>query len=115
MTMRLSPNWVAVAWLVACSSSCFTATLQPRITLEGRQFDITKAASVRVGLSEASVRSLLGAPLESTVDGPIVVWRYYERFTPRGCNPPTLSQEMRVTFRDRVVTSSESTPPAKWP
>ncbi len=85
--------------------------LQPRTTLDGRPFDVTKAELVRPGLTERQVRDLLGDPWQTLPQGHERVWRYYERFTPRGCDPPTLSQEFRVRFLNGVVVSSEAARP----
>jgi hypothetical protein len=86
--------------------------LQPRTTLDGKPFDAAKAHDIHAGLTEADVRSLLGEPFEVEADARVTRWRYYERFTPRGCDPPTVTQEFRVSFVAGVVVSSEpATPP----
>jgi hypothetical protein len=85
------------------------------MTYEGREFDISKAQFIQAGLNELAVREILGEPLESRSDGSSTLWRYYERFSPRGCNPPMLSQELRISFRDGLVISTESVLPKKWP
>ena len=107
---------IGCAFLIAIvASNCRSMALAPRTTLEGRPFDIGKAEIIQEGLGEAAVRELLGEPLEATSDGASTQWRYYERFTPRGCNPPTLTQELRITFRDGLVVSRASVRPDKWP
>ena len=97
-----------------CAAACMYA-LQPRTTLEGVPFDAAKADSVRIGLTEAEVRQVLGEPFEVKAEAGHTHWRYYERFTPRGCNPPTLSQELRVSFVSGAVVSSQLTMPPAWP
>jgi len=64
-------------------------------------------------MTQTDVRAILGDPFESTEQGSQTQWRYYERFTPRGCNPPALSQQIRVTFQDGAVVSSETVAPKK--
>jgi outer membrane protein assembly factor BamE (lipoprotein component of BamABCDE complex) len=112
---RIGAGVALATWFSVGATGCFTASLQPRTTLEGRPFDVTKADAVHVGLSEPDVREILGDPLQITNDGQQTSWRYYERFTPRGCNPPILSQEIRITFRGGVVVSSEAVRPRTWP
>jgi outer membrane protein assembly factor BamE (lipoprotein component of BamABCDE complex) len=97
--------------LLICTTAC--VGLRPRTTLEGRPFDVANVQSIHPGLTEPDVRALLGEPYEVTVDGEHTVWRYYERFTPRGCdaNPPTISQEFRVRFAAGHVVSTEGASP----
>jgi len=90
---------------------CVTWALQPRTTLEGKPFDAAKADTVHQGQTEAEVREILGEPFDVAVDTGHTVWRYYERFTPRGCNPPIVSQEFRVTFIAGLVASREGSVP----
>jgi len=79
------------------------AALQPRTTLDGAPFQQEVVPSVKVGQTEADVRSLLGKPFQELTASDVTVWRYYERYTPRGCNPPMLTREFRVSFRGGVV------------
>ena len=97
--------------LLVCTTAC--VGLRPRTTLEGRPFDVANVQSIHPGLTEPDVRALLGEPYEATVDGEHTVWRYYERFTPRGCdaNPPTIAQEFRVRFAAGHVVSTEGASP----
>jgi hypothetical protein len=72
--------------------------------------------AIHGGLTESEVRQILGEPFEILAGREHTVWRYYERFTPRGCdpNPPTVSQEFRVRFLAGVVVPSEGAmPPPK--
>jgi len=98
---------LALLTVVTTSSAC--ASLRPRTTLEGQPFDASQVRAVRYGLPERDVRGLLGEPFEVLTDQQRTVWRYYERFTPRGCdpNPPVISQEFRVTFLAGRVVSTE--------
>jgi outer membrane protein assembly factor BamE (lipoprotein component of BamABCDE complex) len=98
---------LALLGVVAISSAC--VVLRARTTLKGRPFNASQVLTVRHGLAEPEVRGLLGEPLEVMTDGQHTVWRYYERFTPRGCdpNPPVISQEFRVTFLAGRVVSTE--------
>jgi outer membrane protein assembly factor BamE (lipoprotein component of BamABCDE complex) len=98
---------LALLAVVAISSAC--VGLRPRTTLEGKPFNASQVQTVRYGLAEPEVRGLLGDPFEVTTDAQHTVWRYYERFTPRGCdpNPPVMSQEFRVTFLAGRVESTE--------
>jgi outer membrane protein assembly factor BamE (lipoprotein component of BamABCDE complex) len=111
---RIARSGLIVISLLACESGCMAA-LKPRSTLEGRPFDIEGAKAIHDGQTESEVRAILGDPLQATSDGPQTVWRYYERFTPRGCSPPILWQELRVKFQAGVVVSSEAVTPKQWP
>jgi hypothetical protein len=97
--------------IVGMSAGC--GSLRPRTTLEGRPFNIAEVASVRAGLGEPEVQAILGEPFEVMAGQPGTVWRYYERFTPRGCDPhpPVISLEFRVTFVAGHVVSTEPTIP----
>jgi hypothetical protein len=83
--------------------------LRPRTTLEGSRFNAAEVGAIRLGLAEPDVRAIIGEPFEVTAGQQGTVWRYYERFTPRGCdpNPPVISQEFRVTFLAGRVVSTE--------
>jgi outer membrane protein assembly factor BamE (lipoprotein component of BamABCDE complex) len=105
-TIVLTRPILAGLVLVACCTACMSA-LQPRTTLEGRPFDTAKAEAVHAGQTEAEVRELLGEPFYMSTHATETEWRYYERFTPRGCDPPTVSQEFRVRFVDGIVVSPE--------
>ena len=98
---------LALLTVVTISSAC--VGLRPRTTLEGKPFNASQVQTVRYGLAELEVRELLGEPFEVMTDAQHTVWRYYERFTPRGCdrNPPVISQEFRVTFVGGRVESTE--------
>lgn len=89
--------------------------LHPHTTLEGQPFATERLADLREGQSPDEVRALMGAPLETTAAPEGTVWRYYERWNPRGCtsyvlgifphgHPPERTVEALVTFqRDAVV------------
>jgi outer membrane protein assembly factor BamE (lipoprotein component of BamABCDE complex) len=98
---------LAIVLVVAMSTGC--ATLRPRTTLEGRPFNVANVASVTAGLRESEVRALLGEPFEVLAGHPGLVWRYYERFTPRGCDPgpPVITQEFRVSLVGGRVVSTD--------
>jgi outer membrane protein assembly factor BamE (lipoprotein component of BamABCDE complex) len=102
---------LAALALVACTAACMS--LRPRTTLDGRPFNVIKVEAIHSGLTESDVREILGEPFEITADHEYSVWRYYERFTPRGCdpNPPTISREFRVRFLAGLVVSSEGAMP----
>jgi len=102
---------LATLAIIGTSMACFG--LRPRTTLEGNPFNVAEVGAVRPGLAEPEVRALLGEPFEVTTDEEGSVWRYYERFIPRGCdlNPPTISQEFRVEFvAGRVVSTQPNSP-----
>ena len=111
----MAKRTLAVLGLVACTTGCMTWALQPRTTLEGKSFDAAKVDTVRQGLTESEVRDILGEPFAVTVDSGHTVWRYYERFTPRGCNPPVVSREFRVAFVAGLVVSREGSLPSANP
>ncbi len=98
---------LAIVVVVEMSTGC--ASLRPRTTLEGRPFNVANVASVTAGLGESEVRALLGEPFEAMAGQSGLVWRYYERFTPRGCDPapPVITQEFRVTLVDGRVVSTD--------
>ena len=75
---------LALLTVVTASSACIG--LLPRTTLEGKPFNASQVQTVRYGLVEPDVRRLLGEPFEVMTDAQRTVWRYYERFTPRGCD-----------------------------
>jgi outer membrane protein assembly factor BamE (lipoprotein component of BamABCDE complex) len=105
---------LAVLVACACGAACMYG-LQPRATLQGMPFDAAKASSIHAGLTEAEVRRILGEPFEVKAEAGYTHWRYYERFTPRGCNPPTLSQELQLSFVAGAVVSSKLAMPPAWP
>jgi outer membrane protein assembly factor BamE (lipoprotein component of BamABCDE complex) len=103
MRARLALTWLAVLSCTACVG------LHPRTTLEGRRFAAERVGEVRAGQTEAEVRALLGAPHESLRSGEDDLWRYYERFEPRGCEHPRpiVTKEFRVRFKAGIVVGTE--------
>jgi outer membrane protein assembly factor BamE (lipoprotein component of BamABCDE complex) len=85
--------------------------LRPHTTLDGLAFPADRAASIRQGQTSDEVADILGEPFEyrDLGDG-TTVWRYFEEFHPRGCQPavfgialgerPTWRREVLVTLKD---------------
>ena len=98
---------VATVWVGAVSTGC--VALRPRTTLDGRFFPAARVIDIRAGQTESQVRALLGEPYEVLKSGENEVWRYYERFEPRGCDdpPPTITREFSVYFRNGSVVGTE--------
>ena len=89
--------------------------LHPHTTLDGQPFATERLADLREGQSPDEVRALMGAPFEATDAPDGTVWRYYERWNPRGCTSsflgifphgrlPERTVEAVVTFRQDAVT-----------
>jgi len=110
-TSGMVDRMLALLALVACTTACIS--LHARTTLDGRPFDVAKVEAIHGGMTESDVRQVLGEPFEVLADPEHTVWRYYERFTPRGCdpNPPTVSREFRVSFVAGLVVSSKGAMP----
>jgi outer membrane protein assembly factor BamE (lipoprotein component of BamABCDE complex) len=110
-TRILMARLLLTGLVVGCCTACMVS-LHPRTTLEGRPFDAGRAETIHAGQTEAQVREVLGEPFQLNGRPPDTVWRYYERFTPRGCGPvPTVIREFRVTFVNGVVVSPRSAAP----
>ena len=105
--------------LALASISCVQA-LHGHHTIEGRPFASDRVAEIRPGARSEVVRSVLGEPFEVSEQGGITVWRYFERFYPRGCTTKLLGislsslqpmqREAVIRFRDGVVADIQEQP-----
>lgn len=84
VTSRIRLTILATACAALALTAC-TASLHPRTTLAGRYFPVERVGEVHEGMLSAEVRRLLGEPLEAHESDGAVEWRYFERYSPRGC------------------------------
>jgi outer membrane protein assembly factor BamE (lipoprotein component of BamABCDE complex) len=110
VTVRWRRRAILAAAVIATTPGCAMA-LHPHTTLAGQRFDSERASEVHEGQGPDQIAAILGEPLEDRLgESGVRLWRYFEKFQPRGCTPvlfglslggrPTLTREVLVSFRD---------------
>jgi hypothetical protein len=111
-----------VAWVSGLIVCCFTLpscvqALYGYSTIEGKRFAHHRTPDVVKGQTSEQVRSILGDPFEITERNGVVVWRYFEKFYPRGCETELFGMSLSsrrpesvqaiVSIREGIVDNVE--------